>query len=199
MLPDGQLDLRCGVWLPGRSSVEPFSLLGERDASLCKTYTEPFYMKPKSLFKNFFLFFWVSKTDVDVGLSYKWSDIKCTLEKQGILVIVSGAVLALLSYPFTLLSSPQDCDSRWYLRATCLISPRSWVTRLFHTRVVKANAWTQLCGRCLSSPLNCFLGAGMSQRQQGSLWAHLPFSLTPFLSSPSDDLLPEESQRSALL
>ena len=58
----------------------------------------------------------------------KWH--KCTLEKQGILVIVPGAILALLSYPFTLLSSPQDCDSRWYLRAKCLISPRSWVTRV---------------------------------------------------------------------
>ena len=61
-----------------------------------------------------------------------------------------------------------------------------------YTRVVKANAWKWLCGRCVSSSLNCFLGAGVSQRQQVSLWAHLPFSLTPVLSSPGCDLLPEE-------
>ncbi|KAB0349311.1 hypothetical protein FD754_014168, partial [Muntiacus muntjak] len=36
-------------------------------------------------------------------------------------------------------------------------------------------------------------------KQQGSLWAHLPFSLTPILSSPRGDLLPGEPQRRALL
>ena len=39
----------------------------------------------------------------------------------------------------------------------------------------------------VSSFLNCFLEAGVSQR-----WGHLPFSPTPFLSSPNCDLLLEE-------
>ena len=37
----------------------------------------------------------------------------------------------------------------------------------------------------VSSSLNCFLEAGLSQRQQVSLWGHLPFSLMPFLSLPT--------------
>ena len=49
-------------------------------------------------------------------------------------------------------------------------------------------------GRGVSSSLNCFLEAGVSQRQQVSLWDHLPFSLVPFLSSPNCDLLLEEPQ-----
>ena len=60
---------------------------------------------------------------------------------------------------------------------------------------MRGSTWTWLCGRCVSSSLNCFLGAGVSQRRQVSLWAHLPFPLTPFLSSPSCDLLPEEPQK----
>ena len=46
----------------------------------------------------------------------------------------------------------------------------------------------------VSSSLNCFLEAGVSQRQQVSLWGHLPFSLMPFLSSPNCALLLEEPQ-----
>ena len=63
-----------------------------------------------------------------------------------------------------------------------------------YAREVKGSAWTWLCGRCASSSLNCSLEAGLSQRPQGSLWGHLPFSLTPFLSSSNCDLLLEEPQ-----
>ena len=42
----------------------PVSLLGERDASHCKTYAETFYMKSKSLFKK--KFFLLSKTGTDI-------------------------------------------------------------------------------------------------------------------------------------
>ena len=59
-------------------------------------------------------------------------------------------------------------------------------------RVVRGSTWTWLWGRSVYSSLNCFPGAGVSQRWQVSLWAHLPFSLMPLLSSPSCDLLPEE-------
>ena len=42
-----------------------------------------------------------------------------------------------------------------------------------------------LVGRGVSSSLNCFLEAGVSQRQQASLWGHLPFSLIPFSPLPT--------------
>ena len=84
---------------------------------------------------------------------------------------------------------PQVCGSRWFLRAKCLISPRSWVEGIYKNgerKRLKMDLWDGV----FLHP--CFLGAGVSQRQQVSLWAHLPFSLTPVLSSPGCDLLPEE-------
>ena len=164
-----------------------FPYLGSTMPLTIKSFDfSPFEIKPKILFR--FFFFFQSKAVADIGPSWKWSNIKWTWEKQGILVIVPGAVLALFRQTHWL-SCMRAGGSRWFLRAKCLISPRSWVKRIYKGGERKRTGFVRWW---LSSTLNCFLEEGVSQRQQVSLWGHLPFSLMPFLSYPNYGLLLEE-------
>ena len=109
------------------------------------------------------------------------------------LVIVPGAVLALfsltqwLSHPTLEIVALGDSSEQMlnFSEVTSETFIQGWWKHILESGFV---------GWCVSSPLNCFLEAGVSQRQQVSLWGHLPFSLMPFLSSPNCDLLVEETQ-----
>ena len=74
-----------------------------------------------------------------------------------------------------------------------LISPRSWVKRVYkggESKCLKVALWD----RVFLHPWTVSWRKVCPRGQQVSLWGHLPFSLMPFLSSPNCALLLEEPQ-----